>query len=160
MWRGSLDYMGLFSPRHIVRLLAAQPLRPTLKICHWHIFLTLRRGENTSTQPPWAAFTSERFHWWGETAEAPPVAEKARLFRGSGGIGGHDSGRESRCRDGGHLKGGWNPLFTYSIGIRVSWCSRRAATQASTSSLVDSGPKLMRMTPPETFLGSFSVAIT
>ena len=48
----------------------------------------------------------------------------------------------------------------YSIGIRVSWCSRRAATQASTSSFVDSGPKLMRMTPPETFFGSFRVAMT
>jgi len=30
-----------------------------------------------------------------ETAEAPPVADEARLFRGSGTIGGHDSGRES-----------------------------------------------------------------
>ena len=31
----------------------------------------------------------------GEIAEAPPVAEKARRFRGSAPIGGHDSGRES-----------------------------------------------------------------
>jgi len=64
------------------------------------------RGENTKTQPPGAAFTSEPISLVvGETAEAPPVAEKARLFRGSGGIGGHKSGRESQCRNGGHLKG-------------------------------------------------------
>ena len=31
----------------------------------------------------------------GEIAEAPPVAEEARRFRGSAPIGGHDSGRES-----------------------------------------------------------------
>ena len=31
----------------------------------------------------------------GEIGEAPPVAEKARRFRGSAPIGGHDSGRES-----------------------------------------------------------------
>ena len=31
----------------------------------------------------------------GEIAEAPPAAEKARRFRGSAPIGGHDSGRES-----------------------------------------------------------------
>ena len=35
---------------------------------------------------PGGAHTSDRRHW--ETAEAPPVAEKARLFRGSGAIGG------------------------------------------------------------------------
>ena len=32
---------------------------------------------------------------WARIAEAPPVAEEARLFRGSAPIGGHGSGRES-----------------------------------------------------------------
>ena len=50
--------------------------------------------------------TSDRRHWWGEskgeTAEAPPVAEKARLSRGSGPIGGPEQGppigMPQRCR--------------------------------------------------------------
>ena len=36
-----------------------------------------------------------------DTAEAPPAAEKARLCRGSGTIGGPGRGRKSSCRDGG-----------------------------------------------------------
>jgi len=63
-------------------------------------------AENSDTPSALGADTSEeRFTGEGETAEAPPVAEKARLFRGSGAIGGHKSGRESQCRNGGHLKG-------------------------------------------------------
>ena len=37
----------------------------------------------------------------GESAEAPPVAEQARRFRGSGAIGAPEEARESLCRDGG-----------------------------------------------------------
>ena len=37
----------------------------------------------------------------GESAEAPPVAEKARRFRGSGAIGAPEGVRESLCRNGG-----------------------------------------------------------
>ena len=36
----------------------------------------------------------------GETGEAPPAAEKASRFRGSGAIGGPARDRESPCRDG------------------------------------------------------------
>ena len=36
----------------------------------------------------------------GETGEAPPAAEKASRFRGSGAIGGPARDRESLCRDG------------------------------------------------------------
>ena len=36
----------------------------------------------------------------GETGEAPPAAEKASRFRGSGAIGGLARDRESLCRDG------------------------------------------------------------
>ena len=43
----------------------------------------------------------------GETGEAPPAAEKASRFRGSGAIGGPARDRESLCRDGvGAAKGG------------------------------------------------------
>ena len=31
------------------------------------------RGKNTLTQPPWAAFTSDRRHWWGESKGGGPV---------------------------------------------------------------------------------------
>ncbi len=46
------------------------------------------------------AFTSDRCHWWwgilkGESGEAPPVADEASCFRGSGTIGGLGKGRES-----------------------------------------------------------------
>ena len=33
----------------------------------------------------------------GETAEAPPVADEARLFRGSGTIGGHEMSGNRRA---------------------------------------------------------------
>ena len=46
------------------------------------------------------------------------------------------------------------------MGIRVSWWRRRASAQASMSPLSVSGPKLRRITPPETFLDSFKAAIT
>ena len=46
------------------------------------------------------------------------------------------------------------------MGIRVSWCRRRASTQASISASVVSGPKLRRMTPAETRLGSFRATTT
>ena len=48
--------------------------------------------------------TPER-HRRRETAEAPPAAEKARLFRGCGPVGGPDRDRASECRDGG-ISGG------------------------------------------------------
>ena len=35
-------------------------------------------------------FSSAEFRTGRETAEAPPVADEARLFRGSGTIGGHE----------------------------------------------------------------------
>ena len=39
-------------------------------------------------------------HWTREIAEAPPAADEARRFRGSGAIGGPARGRESQRRDG------------------------------------------------------------
>ena len=144
LWQ--IKKFALFSPRHELRLLAAPPLRSPLKICHRHIFFTLRRGENPltqprprgtglgrpdgmmSAQPPWAAFTNDRHRGprkgaerlWrgeeeqakrgevslsagpdkaqlvltrcggvqGESGEAPPAADAASRFRGSGAIGG------------------------------------------------------------------------
>ena len=39
-------------------------------------------------------------HWTEEIAEAPPAADEARRFRGSGAIGGPARGRKSQRRDG------------------------------------------------------------
>ena len=63
-----------------------------------------------STSPPPAAAPPLKGRRWtvqnkkapleGETGEAPPAAEKASRFRGSGAIGGLARDRESLCRDG------------------------------------------------------------
>ena len=89
-----------FSLRHSVRLLAAQPLRSPLKICHRHIFFTLRRGENPltqprprgtglgrpdgmmSAQPPWAAFTNDRHRGPRKGAERLWRGEEEQAKRG------------------------------------------------------------------------------
>ena len=71
------------------------------------------RGKNTLTRAPGAHTPVTRRHW--ETAEAPPAADVARLFRGSGVIGGpFRAGNHNAATveaKGGNLKGGRSPLF-------------------------------------------------
>ena len=52
----------------------------------------------------------------GETGEAPPAAEKASRFRGSGAIGGPKRGRESQSRDGGQEPA--KRLFAQNLYVR------------------------------------------
>ena len=52
----------------------------------------------------------------GENGEAPPAAEKASRFRGSGAIGGPARDRESLCRDGvGAANGGGEVDYCQSV---------------------------------------------
>lgn len=61
-------------------------------------------------------------HWSsgvkGESAEAPPVAEKARRFRGSGAIGAPEGARESLCRNGGQAPTVLGFQRGYSLQLR------------------------------------------
>ena len=53
---------GHIDPRKEHGFLAAQPLRPTLKICHRHIFLTLRpRNDQKGAPAPFLDYP--RKHW-------------------------------------------------------------------------------------------------
>ena len=72
--------------------LRAQPLRYALPLS------CSRGGKSKGEGPQPLPFVS--LGGVGETGEAPPVADEASLFRGSGAIGGPIWGRESQCRDG------------------------------------------------------------
>ena len=66
-----------------------------------------------------------------ETAEAPPAADKARLFRGSGTIGEYEvSGNRHAATVLGYLKGGSSPLFETELrnGV-ISTLVKRVAAQ-------------------------------
>ena len=62
----------------------------------------------------------------GESGEAPPVAEEACRFRGSGTIGGPDRGRESFRRNGGKFRR-WRrrASFLSAFAMPVAFCLRR-----------------------------------